>query len=174
MRGALAAYGDRSRNVWVADSFEGLPRPDAKFSADANSDFYRFSDVLAVSLEKVQANFEKYGLLDEHVKFLKGWFKDTLPTAPIDRLAILRLDGDMYESTIQALDALYPKVSPGGYVIVDDYYAVEECRQAVTDYREKQGITEEVVNIDGSGTFWKVKSPKKGAEQWREASTLRA
>jgi O-methyltransferase len=157
MRGALAAYGDTARNVWAADSFEGLPRPDPKYAADLEStyDFYRYSDTLAVSLEQVKANFEKYGLLDERVKFLKGWFKDTLPTAPIERLAILRLDGDMYESTIQVLEALYPKVSRGGFVIVDDF-DISECRKAVGDYRQRQGITDEIVDIDGMGVFWRV------------------
>ena len=76
---------------------------------------------LAVPLERVQDNFRRYGLLDEQVRFLKGWFRDTLPTAPIERLAVLRLDGDLYESTIQALDGLYDKLSAGGFVIVDDY-----------------------------------------------------
>jgi len=72
---------------------------------------------LAVSLERVQDNFRRYGLLDRQVRFLKGWFRDTLPAAPIERLAILRLDGDLYESTIQALGALHGKVSAGGVVM---------------------------------------------------------
>jgi O-methyltransferase len=57
------------------------------------------------------------------VRFLPGWFRETLPSAPIKRLAVLRLEGDLYESTIVALDALYPKLSPGGFAIVDDYGA---------------------------------------------------
>ena len=76
---------------------------------------------LAVPLKRMQDNFRRYGLLDDHVRFLKGWFRDTLPNSPIERLAILRLDGDLYESTIQALDGLYHKLSVGGFVIVDDY-----------------------------------------------------
>lgn len=68
---------------------------------------------LSVSLEKIQDNFRRFGLLDDQVQFLKGWFEDTLPKAPIDRLAILRLDGDMYASTMDVLNALYYKVSKG-------------------------------------------------------------
>ena len=99
MRAALAAHGDQERSVWVADSFRGLPAPSPdKYVADLNDEFYTF-DALAVSLEEVQGNFKRYDLLDGRVRFLKGWFKDTLPTAPIERLAVLRLDGDMYEST---------------------------------------------------------------------------
>jgi O-methyltransferase len=59
-----------------------------------------------VSLEQVKENFRRYGLLDEQVRFVKGSFRDTLPSIPIERLALLRLDGDLYESTIQALTAL--------------------------------------------------------------------
>ena len=86
-------------------------------------------------LEHVKENFQRYGLLDEQVRFVKGWFRDTLPHVPIERLAVLRLDGDLYESTIQALDGLYHKLSPGGFVIVDDYGNVPACRQAVNDFR---------------------------------------
>jgi O-methyltransferase len=71
---------------------------------------------------------------------LRVWFNDTLPDAPIDRLAVLRLDGDMYESTIEALNALYHKVSYGGFVIVDDYF-LPPCAKAVTDFRERYGTT---------------------------------
>ncbi len=99
-------------------------------------------------------NFRRYNLLDDQVRFLPGWFKDTLHKAPIDRLAVLRLDGDMYESTIQALTALYPKVSPGGFLIVDDY-ALPGCKQAVDKFRASQRITEKMVEIDWTGWFWR-------------------
>lgn len=154
MRAALAAYGDPSRNVWVADSFQGLPPPDPRYSADAGDVFHGF-DVLAVSLEHVKANFARYGLLDDRVKFLKGWFKDTLATAPIQQLAVARLDGDMYESTMDALRPLYPKLSVGGYLIVDDYGVVPGCKQAVDEYRAEHGITEPIVDIDGWGVYWR-------------------
>lgn len=154
MRGVLKAYGDTSRIVWAADSFEGVPRPDPEaFPADGDNMFWTKRE-LAVSLEQVRANFDKYGLLDEQVRFLPGWFRDTLPTAPIERLAVLRLDGDLYESTIIALRSLYPKLSPDGFVIIDDY-ALETCRAAVDDYREENGIGEEPVWIDRNGVFWK-------------------
>ncbi len=103
----------------------------------------------------MQANFARYGLYDEQVLFLEGWFRDTLPDAPIERLAVIRLDGDMYESTMDGLVNLYPKLAPGGYLIVDDYGAVAECERAVRDYREKHGITEEIISIDrGGGAYW--------------------
>jgi O-methyltransferase len=115
-------------------------------------------DVLAVSQAEVESNFSKYKLLDSQVRFLPGWFKDTLPHAPIERLSVLRLDGDFYESTIQALNALYPKLSPGGYVIVDDYHAIEACQRAVHDYRSRHSIIEPIIDIDWAGVYWQRRS----------------
>jgi hypothetical protein len=155
MRAILRAYCDGDRAVWVADSFEGMPSPDSeRFPADTDCFLNQCNDVLSVSLEQVKANFERYGLLDDQVRFLKGWFRDTLPNAPVERLAILRLDADLYESTIDALDALYPKVSPGGYVIIDDYGVLESCRSAVDHYRRKHNVDEKIQWVDGSGIYW--------------------
>jgi O-methyltransferase len=155
MRAVLEAYGDADRVVWAADSFRGLPKPDAeRYPADSWIRLWREPD-LAVPLEQVQANFARYGLLDDRVRFLAGWFRDTLPRAPIDRLAVLRLDGDMYESTMDALSSLYPKLSVGGYVIVDDFGASSPCKQAVEEFRARHGIAEDLVWIDWSGVFWK-------------------
>jgi O-methyltransferase len=156
MRAVLKANGVRDRRVWVADSFEGLPPPDpVRYPRDADSPpFHKFRE-LAIPLEQVKANFERYGLLDEQVKFLRGWFRDTLPPAPIERLAVVRLDGDMYESTIDGLENLYPKLSVGGFLIVDDYGVIAACREAVHDYRNAHAITEEIIPIDLAGVYWR-------------------
>ncbi len=156
MRGVLKAYGVKDRKVWAADSFEGLPRPDAiHYPADKGSVLYA-QRLLAVSLEEVRANFRRYGLLDDQVKFLKGWFRDTLPIAPIEQIAVLRLDGDLYESTMDGLKYLYPKLSSGGYVIVDDYYSNETCRLAVTDFRATNAVAEPMVDVDRDhAVFWR-------------------
>jgi hypothetical protein len=154
MRAILKAHCVSDRRVWVADSFEGLPKPDSrKYPADAGLRLHTMP-ALAVSLEEVMQNFQEYGLLDEQVRFLKGWFRDTLPKAPVERLAVLRLDGDMYESTIEALEHLYPRLSTGGYLIVDDYGAVPACRRAVDDFRQAHGINEKIAEIDWSGVCW--------------------
>jgi len=154
MRAVLEARRDAHRTVWVADSFEGLPKPDAAaYRADAG-DIHWTLDHLSVSLDEVKENFERYGLLDDRVCFLKGWFKDTLPAAPIEKLAILRVDADMYGSTMEALRSLYSKLSAGGYVIVDDYGAVPGCRKAVEDFRAHNGIAEEIKRIDWTGVYW--------------------
>ncbi len=110
---------------------------------------------LAVPLDEVKASFERYGLLDEHVRFLEGWFSETLPSAPIERIAVLRLDGDLYHSTMDALTSLYGKVSPGGFVIIDDYGAVPSCAQAVHDFRSRHGIETAMIKIDWTGVYWR-------------------
>jgi O-methyltransferase len=155
MKALLKASNITDRRVWVADSFEGLPRPnEEKYAADKGDKLFSYK-ILAVSQEMVAKNFEKYDLLDDNVKFLKGWFKDTLPTAPIQQLAVVRLDGDLYESTMDGLVNLYPKLSKGGFIIIDDWGAVKACQQAVIDYREKHGITEEIFTIDWTGAYWR-------------------
>ena len=159
MRANLKAWGDTNRKVWVADSFEGLPPPDAaRFPADAGDELFKQTG-LAVGVNQVKHNFERYGLLDDQVEFLVGWFKDTLPTAPLDKLALARLDGDMYESTIQAIEALYPKLQPGGFLIVDDFGShVSQAQAAVHDYRAAHNITDEIIDIDGTGAYWRKSS----------------
>jgi len=154
MRAILKAYGVTDRTLWVADSFQGLPKPDQeKYPHDKDDTLYSFEQ-LAISLEEVRGNFERYGLLDDQVRFLKGWFKDTLPTAPMERLAVIRLDGDMYESTMDGLVHLYPKLSVGGYLIIDDFGAIAGCRQAVHDYRKTHGIKDHIVTVDWTGAYW--------------------
>ena len=153
MRGFLKAFGIADRAVWVADSFAGLPGP--SLPQDEGNDMSAVKyPMLAISLETVRDLFARYDLLDGQVRFLPGWFKDTLPRAPIERLALLRIDGDLYESTRDALSALYPKLSAGGVVIVDDYHCIPACRQAVDEYRQQEGIATPIEAIDWTGVFW--------------------
>lgn len=155
MRAVLEAYGDGNRLVWVADSFAGLPRPDpAVYPADDGDPHWQFS-ALAVSEAEVRANFARYRLLDERVRFLRGWFRETLPNAPIGAIAVLRIDADMYESTTVTLRSLYERVSPGGFVIVDDYGSTPNCRVAVEDFRRDAAITDPLIGIDWTGVYWR-------------------
>jgi O-methyltransferase len=156
MRAALQAYGDSDRIVWAADSFQGLPPPDPEqYPSDAGDTFFQ-NPHLAVPLAEVEANFRRYGLLDRRVRFVQGWFRDTLPHVPLTQVAVLRLDGDMYESTLVALEALYDKVTVNGYVIVDDYYAVPTgAGRATDDFRSQRGIEEQLVRIDWGGAYWR-------------------
>lgn len=155
MRGVLKARGVASRTVWVADSFKGLPAGAARegFGGDEQ-------DELIVPLEEVRHNFSLYGLLDEQVRFLPGWFCDTLPAAPVTQLAVLRMDGDLHASTTDTLAHLYPKLSPGGFAIIDDWRL--PARRAAEEYRAAHGITEPVHPIENSvyageavSVFWR-------------------
>jgi O-methyltransferase len=152
-KGIFKAHGETQRNVWVADSFKGLPPPSPElYPEDAGDEHHTVSE-LAVSSDDVRASFARYGLLDERVHFLEGWFKDTLPGAPIREIAVLRLDGDMYESTMDALVALYDKVAVGGFVVVDDY-VLPACAKAIHDFLDKRGITARLEAVDGAAVFW--------------------
>ena len=154
MLGILKANDVNDRTVWAADSFEGVPSPTLK--QDIGFDLSKkFLPVLAVTQEEVRKNIRKYHLLDQNLKFLPGWFKDTLNTEEINKLAILRLDGDLYESTMDALIPLYPKVSSGGFVIVDDYESCPPCKLAINEFREQHRITEPLLRIDNHGVYWR-------------------
>jgi hypothetical protein len=154
MRAVLKAYGVEDRTVFAADSFEGLPAPNVeRYPHDVDASWH-LRPLTEVGVDFVKRNFERYGLLDSHVQFVKGWFRDSLATAPVERLSLLRLDGDLYESTIDALVPLYPKLSLGGFLIVDDYN-LPACRQAVHDYRTEHHIDDEIIPIDDAGVYWR-------------------
>jgi hypothetical protein len=155
MRAILAARREAGRRVWVMDSFKGLPKPDPEsFPADAGDRHWELTPYLGIPLDVVRANFERYDLLDEQVEFLPGWFKDTLPVAPIREIAVLRIDADMYESTFEVLTFLYPRLAVGGFVIIDDYGVLPNCKAAVDDYRLAHTIDSEIKYVDWSGVYW--------------------
>ena len=153
MKAVLHDLGVNNRKIWAADSYKGLPEPNKMYSADAENKLY-LEKILVVSLEEVKNNFSRFGLLDSSIVFLEGLFKNTLPNAPIKKIALLRLDCDMYESTLNALNNLYHKLSDGGYIIIDDYNAFEECKLAVNDFRLKYGIEETIIKIDKEAVYW--------------------
>jgi O-methyltransferase len=161
MRGCLKALGHPERVVWVADSFEGLPEPDV--NRNKERDFYhspvmqKAYQKMAAGEEEVRRNFIAYGLLDENVRFLKGWFKNTLRSAAIEKLALIRLDGDFYESTTDALNGLYDKLAPGGFVIIDDYGedVWTDCRAAVDEFRAAHRVFEPLVHVDSKCSYWR-------------------
>lgn len=158
-RGVLKAAGVTDRRVWMADSFQGFPVARAhSHPLDRHMGLHRLNDAFGVPLDEVRDNFRRYGLLDGQVEFLPGWFRDTLPAAPIERIAVLRLDGDLYESTMDALTHLYPKLSPGGFLIVDDY-SLAPCRKAVHEFRAAHGVTEEIVPVDLTAVHWRRAAP---------------
>lgn len=160
MRGFLKAQATTDRTVWVADSFSGFPESeraphpfDRKIALDKSE-----ADHRGVPADTVREYFGRYNLLDDNVRFLEGWFKDTLPDAPIDRLALMRLDGDLYESTMDSLTNLYHKLSLGGFVIIDDF-GWPGCLDAVKEFRRERQIEDKIrldrrVSESGHYAYW--------------------
>jgi O-methyltransferase len=147
MRATLDALG-ADRTVWVADSFQGFPTADEALAP---------IDYLAVPVDDVRANFARFGY-EQGVRFVEGFFEDTLPGLADQRWSVVRLDGDTYEATWTTLQALYPGLSAGGYVIVDDYGALEECRRAVDEFRAHHGIEDPIENVDWTCVHWRRSS----------------
>ena len=136
--------------MWVADSFSG-------FREDLQSEDLAEIDFLAVSLDEVRANFARFGL-ESGVEFVQGYFEHTLAQLEPQRWAICRLDGDSYEATRTSLRALYPELSVGGYLIVDDYHVLDECRRAVDEFRAEHGIDEPMERVDWTCARWRRRS----------------
>ncbi len=154
MRAVLAALGDTGRTVWCADLCWDSATPDR--SPDGRTP-YPLVPYRTPPLAAVKANFQKYSMLDGRVKFVIGDFNDTLKAAPIRDIAVLRLDVDTYEATRDVLTLLYAKVAPSGFVIVNDYGRVSGgARRAVDEFRDANDIRAAVVDIDGSGAYWRL------------------
>ena len=151
-RGGVLVWMARhsSRHVYGADSFQGVPPP--TWSEDKECELYKL-DFLSVSEEQVRANLHHFGVSDR-VELWKGWFHQSLPLLDHKTWALIRLDGDLYESTYIALENLYPRLSPGGYCVVDDYGAILQCQHAVNDFRRTQGITSPMTRTDHSEVWW--------------------
>ncbi len=149
--GVLAAH-EQIRDVYLCDSFQGLPKP--SLEQDAGDPHWRSADFLSVSQEQVWENFGKFHLQGDHIHLVKGWFSQTLSGLPCDKIAVLRADGDMYESTMDIFKALYHRVPKGGYVIIDDYHAVPGCKLAVTEFLADKKVT--IQPIDNLAVYWQV------------------
>jgi len=153
MCGVLRAYGIKNRKVWVCDSFEGLPPPEHDQYPEDKGDNLSTYKILSVPQEVVENNFRLFDLLDSNVEFVKGFFEDTLYKIPSKKFSLVRLDGDMYSSTIVALNELYKKLSYLGYIVIDDY-ALPPCKKAVEDFRKERNIQDEIIKIDDLAAYW--------------------
>ena len=164
-RGVLRAWNQGHRKSYVCDSFQGLPPGDKNLHPkDKNWDNTPY---LAVSDTTVATSFREASLLDENVIFAKGFFNDSLkPLAQqIKSLAVLRLDGDMYESTVDILYHLYNKVSIGGYVIMDDWDNFPS-QSACLDFFAVHNLQPKIVRIDQVSVYWQ-KTKRVKVQYWR-------
>lgn len=164
---AVMAYAadqaGENRAVHLFDSFCGIPVGGPRDHEDITAAVGKGDGSLvssgesACSLEQVQRRLKSWGFDPNRFHYHKGWFQDTLPGIDIGKIALLRLDGDLYESTKVCLENLYPSVSVGGYVIIDDWN-LQGCREAVFEYLGKIGEKPvmQLTNDDISRVcFWK-------------------
>ena len=157
LRALQVSYFQEHRRTWVADSFEGFPTPTSEADQKHEKSFPQGDNpFLAYDVDTVKELFQRYDLLDDQVCFVPGWFSESLPNLPVQELALLRIDADMYQSTMDVLTALYSKVVPGGYVVIDDYGSFSTSRKAVDDFRSMFEITAPLQSIDWEGVYWQV------------------
>ena len=150
MLATLRDFDKKNRLFFAADSFQGLPTPTSEDAINISAHRHWRKGQHRTSLTSFNNNMKRNGMYlggtHERLRILEGWFHETLPTAGIKDISFLRLDGDLYASTMDGLVMLYHKVVPGGLVYVDDYMA-PGCRRAVHEFREKHGITTRMIPI---------------------------
>lgn len=159
LRALINAYNIEGRKVFAADSFAGIPQ-NVRATGDP-VDLWR--DRWVASLDEVKQNIERFGLLDDRIEFVVGFFDQSLKALAHERFALIRLDSDSYDSVETSLEHLYPLLSRDGIVIIDDWH-LPGCRQAVLDYRARHGITENIFTCDGNAYWIKQQNyglPKK-------------
>ena len=142
--------------MWLYDTFEGMPRPTAKDVAyngiPAESRWQEEGAGWCLSpLEEVRANMESTGYPSEQIRLVAGMVEDTIPDMVPDRIAVLRLDTDWFESTYHELVYLFPRLVPGGVLIIDDYGHWQGAREATDKYFEEAGITMLLQRTDYTG-----------------------
>lgn len=152
-----------SRRTYLCDSFSGLPPS----SQEKDSNRWNGMHFLEVSQSEVEDNVRRFVPLDDNLRFVKGYFAESLPRVRAElqrdgrQLAVLRGDGDMYESYLDILFNLYEFVPVGGYFICDDAPSIQEAQQAIDDFRSLHGIAEPIQRVAGSvaGVFWRKENP---------------
>lgn len=140
-----------NKKVFVADSFKGFPISKITEESYVNNTTFPF---VIVSEEECKNNFRRYNLLDDDVIFIKGFFNESLPQADINNLSILRIDCDMYQSTLDVLENLYDKVSENGFIIIDDYGDFPFCKKAVDLFRQNLNTPKQLFWVDDQCVYW--------------------
>ena len=149
------------KNIWVSDSFEGFqPINESTYDFEGERHTPKFTTTplgpIGISLEEVKQHFSNYDLEDDdRINYLKGFVNKTLPLAPIKSISLLRIDVDSFSATLEVLDHLYDKVTPGGYIIFDDT-GLPESLEAIKSFFQRRNlplilnhpITDEVLDIN--------------------------
>lgn len=151
---AIAKFYQQERNIWALDGFQGMP----PINRDCPHELTDYSNLkgLIAPLSEVREAFEKFDVLEKTI-FVPGWFNESLLELNIEKIAVLRLDNDYYESTLLTIEKFYPKVPIGGWIIIDDYDCVPGATTAINHFREKYKIKEQMYRMNKTsetGIYW--------------------
>ena len=141
------------RTLWLFDSFQGLPRPGDKDGIEERKIY--FDGWNKGDIKNVREIFGRLRISTQRYRIVPGWFDTTLATAPLSQIAILHIDADWYDSVKIALEVFYPKVTPGGFIVLDDYGCWQGCDQALADYFAEEGIySVPVIRVGSIGAYF--------------------
>jgi O-methyltransferase len=152
MTAGLVAVLGKDRKYYLLDSFEGLPPAQpidgpAAIAWQQNTSAPEYFDNCSAGPEFAQTAMMKAGA--KRFELVRGFFNDTLPTFDPEPIALLRLDGDWYDSTIECLNHLFDRVVPGGIIILDDYYTWDGCARALHDFLSSNKAVERIQSRGG-------------------------
>lgn len=164
----VADTAKSNRKIWLFDSFEGMPSAtkedigqDAKWlscgvMSEDLTDLTPVGTNIASVEEVKELLFNRLHLKEENVVIVKGWFQNTLPAYRdrIGDIALLRIDGDWYQSTKACLETLYDNVVNNGYIIVDDYGFFPGCKKAVDEFLQERQVTVQIIKVDYSRIYF--------------------
>jgi O-methyltransferase len=157
MSAGMVDVAGAHRHYYLFDSFEGCPKAKEidgqsakRWQEDVNSPLYYNNSSADIAFSRDV--MKRAGALN--CSIIKGWFEETLPGFRAEGgIAILRLDGDWYDSTMICLDHLFPQVNEGGVIIIDDYFAFEGCGRALHDYLSRNQVARQIRQLDNDVCF---------------------
>ena len=149
----LARFATRSkmdRTVWLFDSFQGMPETTASDGAEAKD----YVGQVLGNVELVRKLVEQSGADMSRVRIMEGWFQDTFPKTSIAEIALLNIDADWYESVKLCLETFYDRITPGGFVSIDDYGHWPGCRKAVDEFLAARQLPYKLQEVDYTGRWF--------------------
>jgi O-methyltransferase len=145
----VACRSPLNRHIWLLDSFAGMPPAGSRDGPAAAA----YAGLCCGSLESVRTVLRKVSVPDHAVTAVPGWFQDTLPKFPVSKIALLHIDADWYDSVFICLDQLFDRVSPGGFIVLDDFGYWQGCREAWQDFQTLRGLSIPLIGVDGIGVY---------------------
>ena len=151
---SVCCHSSIERDIWLFDSFEGLPEPTDKDGKKAQSCGWWCHG----NLDKVKRIYQSLCIPEYRVRIVKGWFKDTFPSTQVQDIALLHIDADWYESVKLCFENFYERVQPGGFIVIDDYGHWEGCKRATDEFLTSRAINAELIQVDYTGRYFQKPS----------------